>query len=321
MKITMCSSANIVTLHHLIDQLIDTFPENQFQGEPSHIHLILDGGAFNGSYLIGALLFLKEMEKRNYICVDKISGCSVGSAIGLLYFLDKLDLCYLLNGISVNSIRTTGKLEFIKDFKTYILDSYQSEKEEINEKILNAVQNRLYISFHDLSRLVTKQYQNTYQSADELFETIIKSCFVPYLIDNQLCYQNRFVDGITPYFFPFSSDKKILYLNLCSSDKICYMFHIKNETTDYHRILTGLIEMHTFLLKGFRTPMCSYMNHWMSFHYWFKILVEFILIFILKAIYLIKSDHFCCRNDNILGYFCTVIFPNILNQVIYYLSN
>jgi predicted acylesterase/phospholipase RssA len=94
--------------------------------------LILDGGAFNGSYLIGALLFLKEMEKRNYICVDKISGCSVGSAIGLLYFLDKLDLCYLLNGISVNSIRTTGKLEFIKDFKTYIFNSYQSEKEETN---------------------------------------------------------------------------------------------------------------------------------------------------------------------------------------------
>lgn len=320
-NVTLCSSANIQTIKQLIDQLIHTLPASQTtESKKPIIHLILDGGAFNGSYLIGALQFLKEMEKRGYLYVEKISGCSVGSGVGLLYFLDKLDLSYYLHVIGVNSIRKTGKLGFVKDYKKFILGSFKTEtSEQINETILTAVNNRLYISYHDLSIKETKQYQSYYKTVDELFETIIKSCFIPYLIDHQLCYQSRFIDGITPYIFPFEKNKKIIYLNLCSTDKVRYMFHIKNETTDFHRILTGLLEMHTFMLKGIRTAMCSYITDWTwklwSIHYWIKLLMEMFFIFVLKKVY--KNDHFFLCNNNIVGFMA----PNIMNQLIYYLTN
>jgi len=48
-----------------INKLIEVLPDKILnQKQPVHIDLILDGGAFNGSYLIGALMFLKEMEDR-----------------------------------------------------------------------------------------------------------------------------------------------------------------------------------------------------------------------------------------------------------------
>ena len=64
----------------IINQLLDDNQINLNFGEkPQRIDIVLGGGAFNGSYLIGALFFLKEMEKRNYIIVERISGCSIGS--------------------------------------------------------------------------------------------------------------------------------------------------------------------------------------------------------------------------------------------------
>ena len=35
--------------------------------------------------------FLKEMENQNYMCIERISGSSVGSIAGLIYFMDCLD--------------------------------------------------------------------------------------------------------------------------------------------------------------------------------------------------------------------------------------
>ena len=55
------------------------------------INLILEGGAFNGSYHIGALYFLKEMEKKKYIQIHHISATSIGSISALLYYSDLLE--------------------------------------------------------------------------------------------------------------------------------------------------------------------------------------------------------------------------------------
>ena len=75
-------------VNKLIDNLPNTFKNNK---TPLQIDLILDGGLFNGSYLVGALYFLKEMEKKNYIKINRISSCSIGSIIGFLYFIDYLN--------------------------------------------------------------------------------------------------------------------------------------------------------------------------------------------------------------------------------------
>ena len=60
--------------------------------EPENILLVTEGGAFNGSYLMGVYYFLREMQRQNLIRVHRISSCSVSTPCGLLFLLDRLDL-------------------------------------------------------------------------------------------------------------------------------------------------------------------------------------------------------------------------------------
>ena len=51
-----------------INKIIDTFIHNlpdslKDENKPHVIDLVLDGGIFNGSYLLGALFFFKEMHR------------------------------------------------------------------------------------------------------------------------------------------------------------------------------------------------------------------------------------------------------------------
>jgi predicted acylesterase/phospholipase RssA len=87
----------------LIENLPDEFTKKK---EPLILDLVLDGGVFNGNYLVGALYFLKEMEKKGYIKVDRISGSSVGSFVGLLYFLDELDCISEINSLILQDFKT-----------------------------------------------------------------------------------------------------------------------------------------------------------------------------------------------------------------------
>ena len=57
---------------------------------PIQYDLILDGGAFNGSYTLGVLMYFKELTKKNYISIQRISGTSIGSIMGMLYIADHL---------------------------------------------------------------------------------------------------------------------------------------------------------------------------------------------------------------------------------------
>ena len=95
-------------------KLVDNLPkEFKNKKKPIKLDLVLDGGVFNGSYLFGALYFLKEMEHRKYINIEKISGSSVGSIAGLIYFIDCLDYYQYLYEIVVNDLKKTYNLKNI----------------------------------------------------------------------------------------------------------------------------------------------------------------------------------------------------------------
>ncbi len=73
----------------MINQYVEKFIENlpeELKNSKNHIKLdlVLDDDIFNGSYLVEALYFLKEMEKRNYIKICKISDCSIGSIVAFI---------------------------------------------------------------------------------------------------------------------------------------------------------------------------------------------------------------------------------------------
>jgi len=106
-----------------------------------------------------------------------------------------------------------------------------------------------------------------------------------------------------------------LFMNLSTLDKIFGIFNIKNEKTNLHRILSGMLEIHMFFIKGFSTNMCSYVNEWNIFQYmymYFRYLIEKLVIHIIHFLHYFyknilqkikKNDFFdllCTYNKNLL---------------------
>ena len=273
-------------IQEYVNKLIENLPDDiKNVKSPIVLDLVLDGGVFNGSYLVGALYFLKEMEKRNYIKVDRISGCSIGSVVAFLYFIDGLDLMPKLYGAVQDDFKKCYNLKIMKTIKTML-------KDNIPQDICEKVNNKLFICYNNIVK-GKKTVKSVYKNEDEIFNSIIKSCFIPYLIDGNYLYENKYIDGINPHIFNTEPNKKILYLDLFGYDKIGNLINIKNEKSNYHRILSGLLDIHSFFIKKSSTQMCSYVNDWnlcnKGFNY-VKIMIEKICIYATYLFIFIKNN-------------------------------
>ena len=268
-------------------KLIENLPlELQNVHSPIHMDIVLDGGAFNGNYLIGALYFLKEMERRRFIKVHRISGCSVGSMVGFLYFVDRLDVMEYFHDFATMEFQNNHTLQNMMD-----LEKLVKSKIDLPPQFYETVRHKLYITYNNIKKRKTI-VKSSYKSNKDILDTIVKSCFVPFLINNSLLLKNKYLDGLNPYVFPFKKDKqnverKILYLDLFGYDKVKYLVNVKNEKSGFHRTLSGLLEIHNFFIKQSSTEMCSYVNDWSIFNrgrYFLKKAVEKIILY---AVYLL----------------------------------
>jgi hypothetical protein len=272
-------------INEYVIKLIENLPDDLKNSKtPLRIDLVLDGGIFNGSYLVGALYFLKEMEKRNYVIIERISGCSIGSVVAFLYFIDALDSMPQLYDIVANEFKEKYKLPTIKELKTHL-------QNKIPDNICEKVNDKLYICYNNIKK-GEKSIKSQYKNVDEIMNTIIKSCFIPYLIDGEILYENKYIDGINPYIFSAEPNKKILFLDLFGYDKIGNLLNVKNEKTNYHRILSGLLDIHNFYIKQSNTQMCSYVNDWSYANIGFnniKMLIEKLLVYITYFLIYVKT--------------------------------
>jgi hypothetical protein len=195
-----------------VDKLIENLPDDiKNNNKPMVIDLVLDGGIFNGSYLLGALYFLKEMENRQYIKIDRISGCSIGSIAAFVYFIDGLDIMPEFYKLVYNEFTRSHHLQIIKELKKYLI-------QHIPHDICSRVNNKLFISYNNVKKH-KKIVKSEYKDSDDIINTIISSCYIPYLIDGNLLYKNKSFDGVNPYIFYKEKNKKILYLDLFGYDK------------------------------------------------------------------------------------------------------
>ena len=291
-------------INEYVIKLIENLPDDiKNVNEPIKMDLVLDGGIFNGSYHVGALYFLKEMEKRKYIKIERISGCSVGSIVGFLYFIDSLDLMPKLYDLINKEFRQTYNLKLITELKKHL-------SEHIPSDICERVNGRLYITYNNIKK-GTKPVKSVYKDADDIINTIIKSSYIPYLIDGNVLYENKSVDGITPFIFK-ERENKILYLDLFGSDKLGNLLNVKNEKSNYHRILSGLLDIHSFFIKKSNTPMCSYVNDWSYSNICFnhiKTIIERICIYLIHVLIFIKT--------NISEQFKETVLYKILSKISY----
>jgi hypothetical protein len=275
------------------------------------INIILDSGLFNGAYIIGSLYFLKELEKKQYVKIDKISGCSIGSIIAVLYYVDLLD--------SFNDIYNMGVDELIKNNIFNVDIMINILKEKLPENICHLVNKKLYISYYDL-KLNKKIVRTKYKNKDDIIETIIRSCCFPLLLNGNILYKNRYIDGIFPYIFPESNINNIktknLFIDLYGFDKIWHALSIKNEKTSFHRVLGGILDIHLFYIKETPTSMCSYTNKWTFInkilYHFIRQLIEYILYIITYIYYFIKNNLTSVQTRIYLKKIFIMIFQRIL---------
>lgn len=241
-------------IQNYISKLIENLPsELKNTSKPLELDIVLDGGSFNGSYLVGALYFIKEMEHLGYIRVKRISGCSVGSIVAFLYFIDCLDFMSDFYNVFYNEFKKKHSLKMLKQLKTLLGNKIPSD-------VCERVNGKFYVCYNHIKKgkIVKSQFKN----ADDIINTIIKSCFLPFLIDGNFLLNKKYIDGINPFIFEKCPNRKLLYLDLYGFDKITNLLNVKNEKTNFHRILSGLLDIHNFFIKQSSTQMCSFVNEW-----------------------------------------------------------
>ena len=271
-------------LETYISKLIDNIPLSK-KNQREKIDIILDGGLFNGSYLIGALYFLREMEKVGYVDVDKLSGCSIGSLACVLYTADLLDLTTEIYNMAIDQFKKTTHLEVVDDILSKI-------RKRLPRDICERMNGRVFISYYDLKK-GKKIVKSKYKNKREIMDVVKRSCYVPYLIDKNYMYKERYIDGIFPYILPREKGKRILYLDLLGYDKITHIISVKNEKTNFHRVLSGMLDIHLFYIKQQPTFMCSYVDEWsfirQVYHFIIKKIVELLLFHIMYLFYLVYN--------------------------------
>ena len=293
-------------------KLVENLPEKlSNQHEPILIDLILDGGMFNGSYLIGALSFLKEMELKNYIKIRRISGASIGSLMAFIYLLNDIDYMNDIGDTLVKKIKDNYNLSFIGDIKSLI-------QENIPDNICELVNDKLFISYYNAQK-VKKIVKSTYKSKEEIFKTITKSCYLPFVINGGLLYEDKYIDGFTPFIFKKEPNVKILHIELLSSDKFTDAYSIKNENSFTHRSLSGILDIHNFFIKGTKTNMCSYLDEWNAKHqlmYKIKLSFEMLVVYTVYAIIYAKKYIFPYIEDSLFSKITAVIIKDIWIEIL-----
>jgi hypothetical protein len=91
-------------------------------------------------------------------------------------------------------------------------------------------------------------------------------------MNGEIVHQNKYVDGVFPHIFSLQerkvktkngySNAKTLYLDLVGSDKVKYLLCVKNECSNFHRIMAGILDIHMFFMKENKTQLCSYVEDW-----------------------------------------------------------
>ena len=238
-----------------IDELIKNIPKREI---PHNLDIVVEGGAFNGSYVLGILFFLKRMEEHNLIKVKKMSGCSVGGLLCFKYLTDSLDESLL----EYNLLRKS----FYKNQNFKILHkSLDKNIEKLTPENFEKIQKRLFLTFHTSEKQII---QSEYDNTEDLKKALLKTAHLPILSNGELYLKDKgsfFLDGLLPYIFKDRSESinhHILYISPNSFSKLKNMFITKNEISTYGRVSEGILDVYSFFFNKKQSEMCSFVNKW-----------------------------------------------------------
>lgn len=242
-------------------QFIKNLADNyKIPEKPISIDLILEGGACNIGYMLGSLLLIKELEKRHYYKIERISGCSAGAIMALYYITDTLE----------DWIHDYQKIRkyFINELNLSVIHDILGEKvNKMSNKTFNAYRkDRLYINYRDKD--ICSVNKNVYSNKKDLLTTICKSIHIPYFINRDI-YYDECIDGGLPYIFNTRDEKDnpILYVSISNYYLWLKTINIHKERNVYGRLVEGALQTHNFLHHKHTSYICSFINDWSIFHW------------------------------------------------------
>jgi len=274
------SNNSLDTLNTYIEALIDNLDKEKL---PKNIDLIIDGGAFNGAFACGAAIYLKNLEKLKLLKIDRISGCSIGAILAVIYLTDTFAINIPMFEEILTSFRETIFLDKLSKIIHEVVNISVSNLDNLNDK--------LFITYYDVTTM-KQVIVSKYKSKEELIEILIRSSYIPFITDGKLQYQNKFCDGCCPYMF-HKTNNKVLFIFLMTKKKIKHMFCTNNETNLWSRLLNGVVDINNFF-SGSDSDLCSYMNNWTILDFSIIRIREMLIVIL---IFIIKSAVFV--NDNI----------------------
>ena len=278
---------NIKLMQQYINALIVNINRNQL---PSTINVIFDSGAVNGILGIGAAIYIHHLEKKNYLKVKNVSGCSIGSLIALWFIYDCPEEMYVYLDILFN---------YYKKHKNFYI--YETIVKDIiiklipDENDMTKINDRLYINYYDTKKSKNRVISH-FKNRTHLLTCILRSSQVPFITNNTYKYQERYIDGIVPYIFNEETGCKNLFIQLIHLTNPLNCLYVKNEQNIYPRLLRGITGVNDFFVNG-QTYLCSYVNetsYLTNLNMFIRKQFVLIIICIIEHMYILKKHMPSC---------------------------
>lgn len=247
-------------LETFIDALVSNIQNNEV---PDKLDIVMEGGAMNGACHIGAMCYLKALEKEKKTKIMRISGVSCGALIGATFLLLDIKTAEKTYLKLANSLLSTGKFSSLETVIHDLFDELEDEK-------IQTLTNKLYISYIELNtqkRVIISEYKNK----NELCDLLLKSAFLPGLIDGSITTNDKCIDGGIPYIFPNDIYKrqtpeyKTLYLRLLTIDTLKDTISTKGELNMARRALDGIQYTHDLFKQNTSNSYASIVENWTKY--------------------------------------------------------
>jgi hypothetical protein len=277
-------STSTLLMQEYIKALILNVDHSKLKKE---INLIFDGGAFNGGFAAGVAMYIKCMEQHGLVKINKLSGCSIGSVIALWYACGcNASVVNLFEETTTSFQDTMDLRELQKNIKAFVHSLFPSGD-------VSTLKDKLYINFYDTHKHKQKVV-STFKNVEHLIDCILQSCHIPYIIDGNARYNERYIDGILPYIFTGTAGagtgtgtgtgtSDSLFIKLITLHKCTRAMVVKCETNIHYRLLSGVADANEFFTTG-SSDMCSYVSQWSYFNILQIRSREMIVIFIISLI-------------------------------------
>lgn len=260
---------------------------------PPAINLIFDSGAVNGILGIGAAIYIKRLEQLDYIKVKKISGCSIGSLIGLWYICDCPQSMYGYTDTLFSSYKEHKNFYGYKNIVKNVV------KQIFPDDNMSRLTKKLYINYYDTKKckqcIVSK-----FKSRKHLITCILRSSHVPFLTSRNYKYQGRYLDGIAPHIF---KKEKSLFIKLINFTTPFMCLNIKHEQNIYTRLLAGVVKVNDFFISGEENDLCLYVDDkscMIFIQLYIRKYVVFFVLYLIEWFLLLQKNMPLCVRETML---------------------